>query len=68
MPDDCKLCGGTGRVSRPATADHILTDTKPWRPCPNGCPPISDSMNRLVTYGLLGAGAYRISHNPPSDA
>lgn len=29
----CPTCGGHGRVSRPMTADHILTDTKPWATC-----------------------------------
>lgn len=30
---DCRECWDSGKRERPATADHILTDTKPWEYC-----------------------------------
>ena len=31
---NCDRCADTGKAPRPATADHLLTDTEPWEYCP----------------------------------
>ena len=50
----CHRCGGSRKISRPKTADHILTDTEPWEWCSDCTGPAERAVRTIESTALRG--------------